>query len=436
MTDMGRSGRQTVFSKYTGTDECFAVPEYVTEIAEGAFSGNKSLKHIDLGNVRSVGAYAFQECSNLESVIMRCVTVIGRGAFEFCRSLSNITLGDVTEIGENAFSFCGMLDIPMIPRSVTHLGSGAFSHTAVRRAEINWLSEIPAHLFSCCTSLGYADISGAAVIGDGAFAECRALSYVRFGDAEKIGERAFYRCGSFELTALPDTLTELGDDAFCVIRPGLVIPMGVRQIGSNCLGPVDRRKKIKIYRSSLYEFRNYFRDNLPDALEEDSHFYLWESSIDVTVLEDGTDNMAGFLPLFSDIYDVMRSALIVAFRTDNTFDYPVLDTVFWNEMRWNQKGKDRLACMRLKYPYELTESARSMYTDYLFRHSDRIARRAVRDRDIDILIFLCENGMIGKDNITGLLDYAITLSASECTALLLERQSELNRYNAPLLDEL
>ena len=73
-----------IFERYTGTDECFRVPEGVTEIAERAFADNKRLKHIDLGDVISVGAFAFQDCSNLETVLMDKAEVISAGAFEFC----------------------------------------------------------------------------------------------------------------------------------------------------------------------------------------------------------------------------------------------------------------------------------------------------------------------------------------------------------------
>ena len=417
-------------------DEYYVMPEEATAVADGAFAKNKNLKHIDLRNVRHIGAFAFQECTGLENVIMSNVAVIEEGAFEFCRSLQSVTFGDVTDIGEEAFSFCGMLDIPEIPRSLKYIGAGAFSHTAIKRADIHWLEEIPPHLFSYCASLTYADISGAESIGDGAFEGCRTLSFVSFGDVLRIGAKAFQKCDDLELSCLPDTLEEIGDDAFTCIRPDTVIPKSVSRIGRNCFGPVDKRKSIKIHKSLLYEFRNYFTAERRAPEEEEEHFYLWESSIDVSVLDNETEEETGFLPLFSDLYPTMRSALIEAFRPDNTFDYSVLDTVFVAEMRWNLKGKDRLAIRRLMHPYELTSSMRMEYSDYIRRHSQRIARWAVWTHDVDNLVFLFENDLAGAIDITGLLDYSISISASECTAFLLEQQSGAGRYNDSLIDEL
>lgn len=411
------------------------MPGDITEIKDDAFAKNKELRHADLSNVRYIGAGAFRECSNLESVTMSNAVVIGPRAFEFCKSLRSITIGDVTEIGEAAFSFCGMLDVPSIPRSVTKLGAGAFSHTAIRRVDLNWMGEIPPSILSFCTSLEYADISSARIIGKDAFAGCVSLSVVRFGPVRKIGARAFHRCGMLEISSLPDTLEEIGDDAFSLVHDGITVPKSVRSIGKDCFGPIERQKKINIYKSSLHEFRNYFRDDRT-YIDEADHFYLWESAIDVTVLDDQTDDAVGFLPLYSDLNSTLREALTGAFRTDNSFDYSVLDSVLFEGMGWNQRGKDRLAVMRSRHPYELDDSCKAGYIDYLDKHSRRIARRAVEDKDVELLRFMHDNGMFSKDNISWIVDYSISLSASECTAFLLECQSELNGQYDPLLEEL
>ena len=414
------------------------IAEDVTAIADRAFAGNKSLKHIDLRNAERIGAFAFQDCTNLESVIMSNVSVIGPGAFEFCRSLQSVTFGNVTEIGDLAFFHCGKLDIPEIPRSLTKAGAGAFSHTGLKHADLHWFEEIPPSLFSYCTSMGYADVSGAGVIHDDAFAGCRELSYVKFGDLEKIGARAFQKCNSLEIAALPDTLQSMGDEAFERIRPGLVIPKSVCHIGGNCLGPVDIRKSVSIYMSGLYEFRNYFRGDriVPEKEDEHEHFYMYESSIDVRVLDDVTGKTVSFIPLFCDMDPDMRSNLIDAFREDNTFDYRLFDTVLFPAMSWNQRCRDKVAVLRLKYPFGLSDMSRKEYAAYLRTHADRIARRAVWEKNTDILSYLCENVLISSGGIMKLLDYSMSLSASECTAILLEYRSKLDWHSDPLLEEL
>lgn len=431
---------QIVFCDYSGLEESIVVPEEVTAIADETFMNNKRIKNIDLRNVRYIGARAFQDCTNLESVIMRNVKVIGPQAFEFCRKLQKVTLAGndaegIAELGERAFYHCAALDIPEIPCTLTHIGARAFSHTAIRYADVHWLDAIPEALFSCCAAMEYADISGASEIGDDAFSECRELTNIIFGDVDRIGTKAFHSCELLKLEGLPETLQYIGDDAFCSIRDGFVLPKSVKHIGRNCLGPENRRKSVSIYKSSLYEFRGYFPDDEEYEYEEE-HFYLWESSIDVTILDDETDQVIGFLPLFSDLNPKLRSALAGAFRKDNTFDYSVLDTIFYDEMEWNQRGKDRLVLMRLKYPFELPMTVGEEYNEYLRKHAKRIAQRAVRDKDMELLAFLYGKELINMDNITAILDYSNKIAASECTAYLLECQSELNGHHDPLFEEL
>ena len=61
-------------------------------------------------------------------VIPEGVTLIGRGAFSGCTSLTNVVIpGSVTEIGDWAFEDCAGLTSVVIPDSVTAIGEGAFS---------------------------------------------------------------------------------------------------------------------------------------------------------------------------------------------------------------------------------------------------------------------------------------------------------------------
>ena len=79
----------------------------VTEISDGAFSKNTSLKKVAIGsNIETIGAKAFSGCSNLTSISMNgnSLKTIEAGAFENCKKLSRITLGkNVVSIGKNAF---------------------------------------------------------------------------------------------------------------------------------------------------------------------------------------------------------------------------------------------------------------------------------------------------------------------------------------------
>ena len=92
--------------------------------------------------------------------------------------------------------------------------------------------------------------------------------------------------------------------------------------------------------------------------------------------------------------------------------------------------------MRLRYPFELSESARKGYVRYLSGHLERIAHNAVRDRDIGMLSLLCDGGLICSENILDVIDHSVSLSASECTAFLLKRRAEMGGQKDMVPEEL
>ena len=428
---------ESVFTRFTGSGDSCVIPAGITVVAEGAFINNRQIRHVDLGDVRHVGARAFQDCVNLESVKMGKVTEVGPMAFEFCGSLSDIELGEVTDIGEYAFSHCVSLDFKKLPESIKNVGASAFSHTAIRRADLRWLPAIPDALFQGCTALEYADIRGACAIGSDAFNTCLSLRYLRYGDIETIGDRAFARCGSLEFSTLPASLTAIGDEALDTIRDGLVIPSGVTRIGCRCMGPDDRRKSFSIYRSAVYEFRNYFNYVHTNSDEyEEEVFIPCEIPADVTILDNGTGEATGLLPLITDVSVNMKDILYSAFRPDNTFDYSVLDKTIFDKLGWRLSSKDRLAGMRLRNPFGLSRSAADNYIEYLTKHAERVAMRAVKSNETGILTLLRDYKLITADYIDRLLDYSIANGTSDCTAFLLECKAELSAQTAPLFEDL
>lgn len=85
------------------------IPDYITEIGSGAFSGCTSITTVNLNNVTSIGDYAFQGCEKLTSITWDKAETIGNGAF-FGTGFTELTLPDsVTEIGGLSFFRCANL---------------------------------------------------------------------------------------------------------------------------------------------------------------------------------------------------------------------------------------------------------------------------------------------------------------------------------------
>lgn len=106
------------------------IPNSVTELGGGVFSGCKELKQIKLPNsITKIPAYAFANCTALESItIPEGVTVISDSAFEKCKSLANVEIPDsVKKIGYLVFNECSSLEKLVVPEGVETIDSGAFS---------------------------------------------------------------------------------------------------------------------------------------------------------------------------------------------------------------------------------------------------------------------------------------------------------------------
>ena len=142
------------------------IPEYVTSIGYIAFAGCSGLTSITVtegntiyhssgnclietvsktlivgcknsmipanGSVISIGVGAFENCSELTSIIIpESVTYIGEGAFENCSGVTEMIIPEnVTHIGDYAFRGCFSLTSIVIPIGVTSLNS-RFSKSAI-----------------------------------------------------------------------------------------------------------------------------------------------------------------------------------------------------------------------------------------------------------------------------------------------------------------
>lgn len=168
-----------VLTKYTGNGGDVVIPDGVTEIGFGAFSGCVDLISVEIpSSVIKIGESAFNQCKSLTNitipdsaveigdyafsdtpwldskreertdhlviinnnlmdaqkasgdvVIPDGVINIKSSAFGWCQNLTNVSIpNSVTEINSHAFTFCENLTNITIPNSVTRIGYGAFYH--------------------------------------------------------------------------------------------------------------------------------------------------------------------------------------------------------------------------------------------------------------------------------------------------------------------
>ena len=190
---------------YTGESTNISIPNDVSVIADGAFSG-----------------------SDIQSVsIPYSVTSIGKEAFKSTHNLGQVRFesgSKLTGIGDRAFfGTQGLAEIEL-PEGVTSIGSEAFSTSSVQRVVLpDGVTSIPASAFENCIQLSNVTLSDKVeTIGANAFDACSALNKIKVRSAS----------GSVA-EGLPSSLTTIGKAAFSGARlQSVKLPASVKTVES------------------------------------------------------------------------------------------------------------------------------------------------------------------------------------------------------------
>ena len=265
------------------------IPNSVTSIGDGAFSGCNNLKHVILNSnaivskaystssnlvtifgsqveeyvlgeeISAIGSYAMYNASSLQTItIPSNILSIGQSAFNGCSQLMQVIINSnpilsktyspsyniatifgsqvesysigesVSSIGDYAFYGCTNLSTITIPVNVTQIGSGAFQG---------------------CTGIGTLEIPHATSIGNSVFADCSNLTTVQLGNGlSSLGDSAFSSCYNLPAITLPSTLTSVGDYAFyqCNRISTINIPSSITYLGEGAFKGCTRLTTVSI----------------------------------------------------------------------------------------------------------------------------------------------------------------------------------------------
>lgn len=241
--------------------------------------------------VESIGARAFEDYYNIESVIIPAsVSEIGWNAFYRCSRLTSATIAEgVTSIGSKAFGECRSLSNFSIPSSVNQIGSWAFYKCESITSIIvpDGVATIGEYTFDSCTSLTSVTIPASiTAIDDAAFNCCNNLKRVNIADIgkwcqikfydtdsnpllyagnlylngnlltevdipegiPKISDHSFCYCDSLIKVTIPRSVTSIGEEAFsgCENLMSVTIPSGVTHIGKSAFSSCSSLTGISI----------------------------------------------------------------------------------------------------------------------------------------------------------------------------------------------
>ncbi len=289
---------------FSGCDfESFEVPETVIYMGQGAFDGCENLRSVifpfvgdcrldkngealvktDEEAVRGQYlyrfGYAFGRTGNipasLETVIITDTEALGNEAFADYSGLKTVILpDDLVKIGDGAFYACSGLSEITLPESLGSIGTGAFGG---------------------CSGLSNLVIpDNVKEIGGSAFLGCYKLKNVLFGISVKaIGNGAFAGCSSLESLTVSDGNEIFYSEGNCIIsRKSLAlvlgcknskIPSNIKSIGEgafrNCteLSSVTIPSKVeKIGDYAFYKCSGLKTVEIPKSVEEIGEFAFAE----------------------------------------------------------------------------------------------------------------------------------------------------------------
>lgn len=241
----------------------YKIPDGVTEIDTGAFTGSK-IQQIDLNQVQTLGAYAFSE-SSLVSIDVSGLTVIPEGAFYKCAALrSNSTTTGVKtvndagesaieEVGAYAFAECELLRQKMNLPSVKKIGAHAFENTPLIDFRGDETEDVGAYAFYgtqlITAGTGFSPINLPRVqkLGDYAFANIggrtgSVFREITLGAVTEMGEYVFSDNYALQSVTFGEGTTVIGNMAFVHMSSAgtysennrlknVVVPSSVKTIG-------------------------------------------------------------------------------------------------------------------------------------------------------------------------------------------------------------
>ena len=222
------------------------MPSSVTAVRSGAFDGCVEIANLDLSNLIEIGSFAFRNTAITDPVFSENIVSIGESAFENCSNINEVVINSTassTTIKKFAFANCTNITRIVLSKNVIALNNAFASDTKVTEISVRGefglatlfgeskeevskkitsitiqddTEVIEAGAFTGCLLVDNITIpSTVKVIGDEAFKGCRGITTIDLPTGlTKLGKYAFADCDKLKISALPNGVVDLSEGVF------------------------------------------------------------------------------------------------------------------------------------------------------------------------------------------------------------------------------
>lgn len=314
----------------------------------------------------------------------------------------------VLKICDNAGMGAAGIKRLVVPCSVISIGEYAF-HMCRKLEGIDISARmIFSDAFSRCPKLSRARLDCGFIYAE-AFRFCFNLEKLELMNTEEINFKAFDRCISLKDVRLPDTLRKIGYSAFSNTGiQELVIPAGVQKIESMIFG------------------NNSGKPFFMTAYSKDGSLPF--SCSDIHVMDRTT-----FSLLRSETGEVMQRFVILdnldMIFTEHGVDFTKYDAMFGKCDLSNDcdlKNMFDAACVRLQYPYKMTEETREFLRHFTEEYAGRFLTLMIKDSEFDAekVSRFPYLKLISGEELLSIADRSAEYGKTEITAVLMREMNK------------
>lgn len=351
------------------------IPEGVTELGNQVFANCRKLREVVLpSTLQQIDSQAFRNCDALTSITGLTEDVgLGPAAFKGCRALADA--GGFVILNGILFDYFGTQEEVTIPESVQVISASTFFRQETLKVVHmgGHVQAIGARAFSQTALQQIVLPDSIRIVPEGCFADCFSLTNVQLNNGLlRIERNAFDNCTLMEEIVIPDSVSAFDGFSNCTSLKRINLPAAVKEFSSNaffkCKALPFLRIPVNTTPGSPYCFL------MSTLLVMEKHF----SAPSAAIVDDTIRFLTATTLLTIDGNVPCRMVFVprqnMGSSRMHSFSWSIYDdSLVCNSVKLPVTLQTLAMLCRLRWPVELPENVRSIYTENVCKNVKKIA---------------------------------------------------------------